>query len=304
MNYKVNILVLNYNGRDLLEQYLPSIVAAAGFSAHSCRVTLIDNVSSDSSVEYTKDHFPGVAIVRNGQNNFLCAYNDVVKTLGDDIVIFLNNDIRVAPDFVDMLLRHFTDDNVFFVAPMVCNMDGTFQGGRSYFKLDRGIIKAVIDVEHQAEYGPNHSIACGAFKRDIFLALGGFDEIYLPGIWEESDLCYRGLKAGYQGFYEPASKIYHQQSASFTKRFGKNGILRLAHRNMFIFLWKNISAVRIWASHLAYLFPRLLFAALTGRLEFIFGFCGAVLKIPRIWRQRLAQRDAPVVSDIAIMGIS
>ena len=104
---KIDILILNYNGKDLMKAFLPSICKAAEVSSHECQVHVVDNLSTDGSVELLKEEFPDVTLHVARENKVLCSYNDVVDGLTSDIVIFLNNDIRVEPDFIDLLVPHF-----------------------------------------------------------------------------------------------------------------------------------------------------------------------------------------------------
>ena len=92
---KVDILILNYNGKDLMKEYLPSICEAARNSSHECRVHVVDNISTDGSVDFLRSEFPEVNIYQAKKNRILCSYNDAVRDLDSDVVIFLNNDIKV-----------------------------------------------------------------------------------------------------------------------------------------------------------------------------------------------------------------
>ncbi|MDD5670855.1 MAG: glycosyl transferase family 2, partial [Candidatus Omnitrophica bacterium] len=116
----------------------------------------------------------------------------------------------------------------------------------------------------------------GAFSREKFLALGGYDDRYLPGILEDVDLCYRARKAGYHLYYEPQSVVYHMGQVSFKKEFGVTETAVLAHRNTFLFMWKNYSGFSFWIRHLFFLPLRLAFAACRGKWPMLIGFYRAV----------------------------
>ncbi len=109
----VNIIILNYNGRDLLQECLPSIVDSSHVSRYPCKVTVIDNVSIDGSVEFVRANFPDVDVIEAKENRVLCSYNDVLRTIKDDIVILLNNDIKISNNFVDPLVELFKEEDVF-----------------------------------------------------------------------------------------------------------------------------------------------------------------------------------------------
>lgn len=284
---KVALLVLNYNGEQLLRECLHSIVEASRKTEHDARVIVIDNCSTDNSLQVLKSDFKDVEVIKAKENRFLVSYNEVLKTIDDDIVILLNNDIKVDKYFIEPLAVHFKDDKVFYAAPKVLNFDGTFNGGRSYLKMRYGLIKVKIDVEGKDREGTTHTIACGAFRREMFLKLGGYDPIYLPGYWEDTDICYKALRQGLKGIYEPNSRIYHKEHASFSKTFSFFRKICIVDRNMFIFIWKNIQDRRLWSEHILFLIPRLLFALITGRIRLVAGFFMAFKKIPEIIKLRL-----------------
>ncbi|MCK9615619.1 MAG: glycosyltransferase [Candidatus Omnitrophica bacterium] len=280
------IFVLNYNGKDLLAECLPTIIEACKKSRYNGRVTVIDNQSKDASVEFLRESFPQVIIHIARENKVLCSFNEAVEQSEAEFAIFLNNDIKVEVDFVDPLLEHFHDNNVFFIAPCVLNFDGTFNGGKSYIKMKYGFIKVEVDREIPDLEGITQSIACGAFRKSIFLQLGGYDSLYLPGYWEDTDLCYRGLKMGYKGIYEPKSRIYHKESTTFAKSFSQYKRKVLVDRNMFLFTWKNISSFSILAQHLLFLLPRLLHALVSAQFHTIAGFIQAFAKLPIVFKKR------------------
>ena len=291
---KIDILVLNYNGRDLLEKFLPSICEAARLSSHDCRVHVVDNRSSDGSVEMLGESFPGVSVHVARENRVLCSYNDAVEGLDSDVVIFLNNDIKVEPDFVDHLAGHFQDKDVMFAAPRLMNFDNTYNGGRSFLEFRNGGIRVTVDAERFMEPGATQAISTGAFRRKTFLEFGGFDDLYLPGIWEDVDICFRGQLAGYKGVYEPASLIWHDESTTFHREYGKRRKMRLAHRNMYLFFWKNITDAGMFAEHVLLTPPRVILQYLRGNREPLEGFVLTLGRIPSaLERRRRVKRRAP-----------
>lgn len=283
---KIDILVLNYNGEDLLKKHLPSVCKAAKDSFSECKVHVVDNLSTDGSLELLRNDFPSVEVHVAKENKVLCSYNDVVKNLDSDLVIFLNNDIEVDSKFVDPLIDHFRDESVMFAAPKVMNMDNTFNGGKSIMKFDKGIIKVLVDYKNFDTPGSTCAISCGAFRRDLFLYFGGFDELYLPGIWEDVDICFRGISGGWKGVYEPKSVIWHAESTTFNREYGQKKKMAMAHRNMFLFFWKNVHDAGMMVKHIFFLPARLLYSLVSGKPEFVHGFFLALKKMPEALRKR------------------
>jgi hypothetical protein len=214
----------------------------------------------------------------------LCSYNDYLPKITEPVVILLNNDIRVEPDFIGPLLAPFAEDaSTFLVAPRVMTFDGkTIESGRSVARVRFGIFECTAHYpgfqEEALRPSETFSAGFGAFSREKFLALGGYDELFLPGIMEDVDLCHRARKAGYGLWYEPRSVLYHIGQATFKKRFGVFGLRVLAHRNNFLFMWKNFSGHKFWLTHLIFLPLRLLFPLLKGKPELLVGFLKAVKK--------------------------
>ena len=297
----VNIVLLNYNGKALLEKYLPSVVEAAGRSRHNCRVSVIDNKSSDASVDYIRGNFKDVLLYEAKENRLLCSYNDYLRTIDDDIVIFLNTDIRVDPGFVDPLIEHFDDESLLFAAPKELSMEGRYQGNLNSLIFKYGILSTKVEVAGHDSRQYDISVHGGAFDRGKFLELGGYDDMYLPGIVEDFDLCYRGWKRGWKGVYEPRSFYYHEGSTSFNAKYGTGGRALLAHRNTFLFFWKNVTSKKMMAIHAVFIPVLLLAAVLRTRWLFVKGFFQALSMIGRALKRRAIVAPQFQISDEELM---
>jgi N-acetylglucosaminyl-diphospho-decaprenol L-rhamnosyltransferase len=291
-NLKINIVILNYNGRELLKECLPSIKEAARKSKFRPSVTVLDNCSTDGSIELLKEEFPSVNVFKARENKVYCSYNEFFEKSKDDIILILNSDIKVEDDFLDPLLEHFVKNHdVFFVASRMYYFDKkTYQGDLSRAVERFGIISADTrfkgyDLMINKPF-VTFSTGNGAFDRKKFLKLGGFDEIYLPGRYEDVDFCYRGWKSGYRGIYEPDSIIYHKGYASFKEAFSSKEIDMTVFRNSLLFMWKNISDYWMLLIMHIWLLPRLLFFMLTGRFYFIKAFFYALSRMSTIIRRR------------------
>jgi len=286
----INIIILNYNGKDLLAECLPSIVEASHVSKYSCKVTVIDNVSTDDSVSFLRSNFPDVDVVGAKANLVLCSYNNVLRTIKDDIVILLNNDIKVRSDFVDPLIEPFKEEDVFLTSPKSYSFDERYEGGKSYAFMRYGIFGTDHSFKEDCEQAnvKSYTFASGfgAFDREKFLELGGYDDLYLPGRLEDADLCFRAWKRGYKCYYEPKSVVYHKGAESFNSRFGVNGTLVITFRNVFLFTWKNISFPLFMFEHVVLLLPRLVFACLKGQTEFVYGFLKALPLLVKAVKRR------------------
>jgi N-acetylglucosaminyl-diphospho-decaprenol L-rhamnosyltransferase len=279
---QARIIILNYNGAELLPKCLPSIVEAARNAKCPTQITVLDNLGPDSGLDYVAKNFPDVTIVKSESNRVLCSYNDYLPKIQEPIAILLNNDIRVDPNFIDPLIQKFKEDpKTFLVAPRVMSFDGTkTEAGASragirfgFFWCDARYRGYEQEVDRASE---TFSSGFGAFSREHFIALGGYDDLYLPGILEDVDLCYKAKRTGLHLYYEPKSVVYHMGQASFKKKYGSLKISILAHRNNFLFMWKNFHGIGFWMKHLFFLPLRLLYALLKGNWGMILGFGQAV----------------------------
>lgn len=307
----IYLLVLNFNGRDLLAECLPSVVRAASRSRHTCRVAVVDNSSTDDSLALVKSQFPEVTVfVRS--NRGLCSYNDVLAELDSPVAVLLNNDIKLAAECVDRLVEPLLSNcggrssdggeggrPCFLTAPLCWLFDGrTYEGLQTAVRWRCGLVQALCDYpgHERSIFAARRTASAGAVMavdRQKFLGLGGFDPVYLPGRLEDLDLVFRGYMAGYEARYVPAAVAYHKGEATFRRVYGAEGSRRLALRNTLLFQWKNLRHPWHVARHLGGLAARLaadgIRAVWTGpesRLAFTRALLAAMARLPECLRAR------------------
>ncbi len=293
------IIVLNYNGLDIMRECMPSVVLAAENARAQCKVSVIDNSSTDDSVKWIKVAFPSVEIFES-KNRVLCSYNDFIKTLSEDIVILLNNDIKLDRGCIDPLVGVFENKpDAFFVASKVFDFPGRKCEGNLTRFFFRGGLFGSEAVSGGCSDKPGLSMqqGFGAFDRRKFMALGGYDDIYLPGRLEDADICFRAWKKGWKGYYEPSSIMYHKGGASFNRRFGASKSLMINFRNTYVFTVKNLELKYVFVS-LALAVPRSLYFLCRLRPENLLGFIyfipmmvGAFRKRKYRFKSRYKDRD-------------
>ena len=278
---RTHILMLNYNGRDLLDECLPSIIEAAARAPVPCGVTVVDNSSTDGSRERVACRWPGVRVVRE-ENRGLASFNRVLQSLDEPVVLLLNNDVKLDADALAPLLRVFEEqDDALFSAPLCWTFDGRSYEGmrtrvRSRFGLVQGMCRVpgferVVDrADLTASAGPVLAV-----DRRRFLALGGYDPAFFPGRIEDLDLGFRGWMAGFSGYYEPRSVAYHRGFGTFGPALGLQQCDSLAIRNSFLFAWKNLAGARL-AAHLFWIPIRLGYWLVRGRMNLALSFLSAL----------------------------
>jgi GT2 family glycosyltransferase len=295
---RASLLVLNHNGRALLEGCFETL----GLATHCGRdydVYLIDNGSSDESIAFTEAHFPWVRCLRAARNAFLFTYNEVVPQLDTEAVLLLNNDILVEPDFIPPLIEHLHTPGVFAVNARVLTADRvTPQGSRTAGGFYRGLwwYCQLSDIDRTSTC----FFALGgqaAFSRSKYLELGGFDELFWPLYHEDIDLSYRAWRRGWRILYEPKSVIYHLGGQTSSSRYRKEELRRIVIQNMFLLQWKNMDDPEMRRKHVAWLPLRLARAAASGDRPFVAGFCAALKRIKTMRAHRALQASSRRISD-------
>ncbi|MBI4397790.1 MAG: glycosyltransferase [Candidatus Omnitrophica bacterium] len=307
---KAHIIILNYNGAELLARCLPSIIEAARSAKTPTCITVLDNESRDASRQVAGRFLSHVTWHDAPQNKVLCSYNEFLARIDEEVAILLNNDIVVSKDFVDPLVEPFRNSqDVFMVTSKCLSSDGSrFEGGRTRFRLKYGIFwahsrypghEALIDT-------PGYTLAAGygAVSRKKFLELGGYDELYLPGRQEDTDICFRAWRRGWKCLYEPKSVIYHSGGETFNREFGESLTLTINERNSFLFLWKNLEDPFLIAQHIGFLPLRLAHALVCGKKHFVDGFFRALGKFKQALARRQSEKNTPRIrSDREIFNL-
>jgi GT2 family glycosyltransferase/phosphatidylglycerophosphate synthase len=247
----VDVIVLNYNGGGLPAECLPTVVRAVAASRHRCRLIVIDNGSTDGSDDFIAREFPQIEL-RRMPNRGLCSFNTVLRESTARTAVLLNNDIKAADDALDPLVEPLLaparvgDEPIAFTAPRCTLFDGvSHEGLQTAVAWRYGLVQATSLFDGAeavaATSGPTASAgAVLAVDRAKFVALGGFDDAYLPGRIEDLDYCFRAFQAGYQGRYVAESRFQHRGGATFQAAFGRRGCDRLALRNTLIFQGRHL----------------------------------------------------------------
>ncbi len=267
------------------------MIEAAARSVTTTEVVVVDNNSTDDSIQFLQQRWPQIAV--NKQPNLgLASFNNVLKNRTEDVVLLLNNDLKLTPDAVDPLVKAVLQTpDALFAAPACWGFDKTtYEGMRTRVRSRFGMVQGRCRVPgfEKSVFEPGDTASAGpvlAVHRQRFLQLGGYDPLYFPGRIEDLDLGFQGWMAGYRGLYVPESITYHQGFGSFEPTLGRKESDRLALRNTLLFAWKNLSGSRL-AGHLGWLPVRLLYATLTRRNEFLQAFKDAIRMIRSVHAAR------------------
>jgi O-antigen biosynthesis protein len=301
-----SVVIPNWNGRDLLEKYIPSIVEALA-SHPDNEIVVVDNGSEDGSVEFLREAFPSVKVLALPENlGFGGGSNAGFREAKNDIVVLLNSDMRVDRDFLAPLLEGFRDPEVFAVSCQIFFTDpakpreetgltqGWWQDGalRVRHRLD----DAVTDL-FPCFYGGGGSCA---FDRRKFLELGGFDHLLAPFYLEDTDLGFLAWKRGWKVLYQPRSIVFHEHRGTIGKKFSYEFIQSVLKKNYVLFCWKNIHEWPRLLSHFFFTWAGALLAVLFGDVPLRPNFTSlwkAFVQLPQCLRSRWQARSLAAVDD-------
>lgn len=289
------LMVLNYNGREFLEECFSTLLQAARRSPEPCSVVCVDNRSTDDDVRWMGEYFPGVEVVVAERNDFLFSLNEIVRSRREDIVVILNNDMRFDPDFVAPLLARFADPDVFAANARIVDWDGSeTQNAPRRARLDNFWFYKWWDCDARtAAYTVEAGGGASAYHRERFVALGGFDDLYRPGYYEDFDLSYRAWERGWTSVFEPASLIYHRVSASMVRELGVGRQAKVIWRNHLLFTIKCIGGTAFLLAFLTLLPIRALRPLVRGDTLPLRATWAALPRIPKALLKRWRRRAEP-----------
>lgn len=251
---RVKVVILNWNGRNHLERFLPSVMAATPYP-----VAVADNGSTDGSVEFLRANFPDAEIVQLDRNyGFAEGYNRALEHLEADIFILLNSDVETPNGWCEPLVEILeSESDVAAVQPKILSLPepqkfeyagaaGGFIDALGY-PFCRGRIMNTIETD-LGQYDVRRDVfwasgACMAVRASVFRELGGFDARFFAHM-EEIDLCWRAARAGWRIVTEPRAAVYHLGGG--TLAHGSERKIFLNFRNTLLMLHKNRGGAVVW----------------------------------------------------------
>ena len=307
-----SIIILNWNGRELLAEGIPSVLEAVRRDGRPHEIMVVDNGSTDGSADFLRASFPEVRILELAENlGFAAGNNAGVLVARNDIVVLLNNDMIVDPGFLKPLLDGFTPET-FAVASQIHHQDPDVrreETGRTTARFRRGLVDySHADVEPSDTARPYYPAfwaggGSSAFHRSRFLQLGGFQEVFSPAYVEDTDLSFQAWQAGWEVRFAPGSVVYHKHRGTSSRRFSPAALQALIQRNQFLFVWKNIGGWRLLAAHCLFLPWNCYRLVRDGGAGIWRGLGAAVLRLPAVLAARIRVPFRPVRSDAEIFQL-
>ena len=248
---RIAVIILNWNGRKLMQDFLPSVVKFT--DPEIGRVIVADNASTDDSVEWLTGQYPDVDLIRFGENHgFAGGYNRAIDQVDEEIVLLLNSDVEVTEGWLSPLLEILDrDPGVAAVQPKIKSWKEKEKfeyagacGGyidKWGFPFCRGRVLDVTEVD-EGQYDSVAEIfwcsgAAMCIRQEIYRKAGGLDERFFAHM-EEIDLCWRIRNAGWSLKVNPQSVVYHLGGGSLPMNHPRK--LFLNYRNNLLMIYKNL----------------------------------------------------------------
>lgn len=247
---KVSVVIINYNGRKYLEQFLPSVLAS---TYHNMELIIADNASTDDSLGFLRSHYPSLRVIELKRNHgYAGGYNEALKQIQSDYYVLLNSDVEVRKGWIEPVIALMEKDRkIGACQPKILSYHKKDQfeyagaaGGwmdSLGYPFARGRIFDICEVDY-GQYNDEQPVfwASGAalfIRAELFHQAKGFDTYFFAHM-EEIDFCWRLQLLGYSIYVCPASEVFHVGGGTLPK--GNERKVFLNFRNNMIMLAKNL----------------------------------------------------------------
>ena len=247
-NPTVAVVILNFNGKKLLQKFLPSVIDNSKLAT----IYVADNASTDDSIQFLKTEFPQVKLIELTENyGFAKGYNEALKKVEADYFVLLNSDVEVTPNWLEPIINLMEIDKTVSAAQpkiLAYNTKNEFEyagacGGfidKYGYPFCRGRIFDTLEKDNSQYNQPIEIFwatgACMFVRANVYKELKGFDDFYFAHM-EEIDLCWRIKNIGHKIMAVPSSTVYHVGGGTLNKLSPQKTFLNF--RNSLLSLTKN-----------------------------------------------------------------
>lgn len=254
---RVAVVILNYNGKKFLEQFLPNVIENTNDDL--AEIVVADNASTDDSVAFMKERFPDIRLIVNDSNGgFATGYNVALRQIQAEYFVLLNSDIEVTPHWIEPIIDLMdSDQEIAACQPKILSYydKGRFEyagasGGfidRYGYPFCRGRLFQHLE-EDQGQYDDDCEVfwatgACMFVRAELYLQEGGLDDSFFAHM-EEIDFCWRMKNLGFKIYCCPKSKVYHIGGGTLPKSSARKTFLNF--RNNLSLLYKNLPSNQLF----------------------------------------------------------
>jgi GT2 family glycosyltransferase len=311
----VSIVIPTWRGKQLLEAYLPSVLAAAdtyGCSGQGkAEIVVVDDAGGDGTPDWIAAHYGDrvVLAVHEQNRGFAAACQTGFERARFPIALLLNNDVRLEPGCIAPMVEHFALPDVFAVTGKLFNQKGdVFCNGGKVARFRRGMWSTYENYDVLSEQHRDLTLlsftAIGAFSaydRMKFLEVGGFDP--LAAMVEDVEISYRGWKRGWLIKYEPRSVAYHDASQTMDKRYSRRSLDKLSRRSRILMHWMLLHDPGMFRSHLLAIAGRFLTSWLILDWRFYWAVFTGLANLPVVAQKRRVARRTMARSDAELLRL-
>ena len=267
----ISVILPNYNGKNLLEQNLPSIYAALEHANVNYEIIVSDDCSSDDSINFLKNTYPNIKVFSTDTNmGFSGNCNNGIKNATQTLTCVTNTDVNFDINYFKNALPYFSDKNLFAVKGKIINYADNPENITTIDEtcltyIKRGIIRFKCDIKPDNNKiskdigGQYVGLGCCFIANTQHLkTIGGFYEIFSPYYWEDSDLAITALEKGYSLIYVKDCVVHHNHGSTISKTQSSLKRKIISNRNKFIFSWLHLSGLKNWCVHFLFIATNIL----------------------------------------------
>jgi len=314
-HFPLSIVIPTWRGKQLLEAYLPSVLAAAeryhAGTSSPVEIIVVEDAGGDRTPDWIRSQYGDqIHLVEHKENRgFAAACQTGFRTAQFPVVLLLNNDVRLESECIAPLVEHFSDPLTFAVTGKLFDQnEQLFCNGGKIGRFRRGMWSTYENYDLRAGAKPDLSLlsftaigAFSAFDRLKFLEIGGFD--VLAAMVEDVEISYRGWKRGWYVKYEPRSIAYHDASQTMDRRYRRRALDKISRRSRILMHWMLLHDRKMISAHIASMAFRFLTSWLMLDWRFYWAIFTGIGKLPYVLRKRRLTRKTMVRSDRELLEL-
>jgi len=280
MQNAISVVIPNYNGVHLFPETLPTVIRALAVCGLPSEIIIVDDHSTDGSISFLQNNYPDIRLIQNARNSgFSLTANRGVHAASHDLVLLLNSDVKLEPDYFQNLPAYFDREDTFAVMGRIIGWDDNkIQDGAKYPSFQNAKIKTsknyLLENEADMKAGLFSMYVSGAnafLSKEKFLRLGGFDELFSPFYVEDFELSLRAWRIGWKCYYEHNAVCRHRTSTSICSKDKKYFIKLVSNRNKWFAHAIHLSGGKrfLW---MLQLIPEVMLQTLLGKTYYLKAF--------------------------------
>lgn len=305
----ISVVIPNYNGAHLFPLTLPALLDALRYSGKQFEIIVVDDCSTDDSVEYLQNNFPDISLLSNKLNSgFSKTINKGIFAAKHELVLLLNSDVKLSSTYFTNQFHYFRISDTFGVMGKIIGWeDDIVQDAAKYPRFHGFKLKTSTNylTDGKSEiYSMYLSGANALVNREKLLLLGGFNELYSPFYMEDVDLCIRAWRIGWKCYFEPTSVCRHKTSSSIALKEKEIYIRTIYNRNKMYFHAIHLQGLTLLGWYIQTL-SELLFRILTFRFDYLESFIAFLqnLKGVKVARTEFAQISQKTQTEISLSSV-